>query len=388
MRVLFVSANPRSTAKLDLADELRGFLKSLRGQDVDLTLLPAAQPKDLEVALKGSRFDVVHFSGHAAKDGIWFRSANGLRRSLPIETLRGLLTGQKARLVILNACNTELVAEGIKGEVEAVIGTRDKVDDIAAKVLTETFYAELGGGASIDDAYDSATRAVTDEELPNVYGLYGTATGEPFLQLKPADAANREAQGIKISGQGPWDKFFYLGYIDEQIRSVTCQAKIDRALFYGLLIIGVVASIRISDAGTLVGVAKTIGTYVSDLVIDMAGIADKENLVLTKASVTDVADTISTAIPAFLSVIQRRLFVHRNTEVKSLRQLREITQAADELSPELREQLKTVLDQSLGTADNVDMEPLCASVTWPWTKNSNSPSATTTDEVNRNVETS
>jgi hypothetical protein len=359
MRVLFVSANPRSTAKLDLADELRGFFKSLRGQDVDLTLLPAAQPKDLEVALKGGRFDILHFSGHAAEDGIWFRRPNGLRRSLPVETLRGLLEGQDVRLVILNACNTGPVAQGISGEVEAVIGTRDKVDDIAAKVLTETFYAELGGGASIKRAYESATLAVTEEELPNVYSLFGAATGEPFLEAKKSGGV---AEGVKISGQGPWDKFFYLGYIDDQIRSVICQAKFDRVVFVGLLIIGVVASVRISDADSLWAAVVAIVMYTVDLIRDLVGKSVNGNLNLATSSVTEIADAVSAAVPAFLSVLHSRLLVHHNAEVKSLRKLRDITQAADELSPDLRKQLATILDQSIGTADNADIEPLCSRI--------------------------
>ena len=61
MRILFVSANPDWTPRLDLLDELRELKQSLKGKKYFLELLPAAQP---EHEKKAARRD----ANKAAKD--------------------------------------------------------------------------------------------------------------------------------------------------------------------------------------------------------------------------------------------------------------------------------------------------------------------------------
>ncbi len=98
--ILFVSANPSSTAKLDLADELRRFQHGLQGHDVEVMLLPAAQPDDLARAMATTDFDVVHFSGHAQDEGILMRNAAGNEELVSVNKLSELFEkyGGKTKL--------------------------------------------------------------------------------------------------------------------------------------------------------------------------------------------------------------------------------------------------------------------------------------------------
>ena len=80
MRILFVSANPDWTPRLDLLDELRELKQSLKGKKYFLELLPAAQPEDLKDAIDSSDddIDILHFTGHGTKqDGLLFRQSDG-----------------------------------------------------------------------------------------------------------------------------------------------------------------------------------------------------------------------------------------------------------------------------------------------------------------------
>ena len=142
MRILFVSANPHWTSRLDLGDEMRELLHSLRGQEIELMMLPATQPEDLKVAITSNEIDILHFSGHATgQDGILLRDKDGMERAISGSELRELIEGEAIKLAFLNACSTAATAKAIENSVGAVIGTTAPLDDEAAKKMTKVFYS-------------------------------------------------------------------------------------------------------------------------------------------------------------------------------------------------------------------------------------------------------
>ena len=341
LRILFVSSNPHWTERLDLGDEMRELLHSLRGQDVELMPLPAAQREDLEIAITANEIDVLHFSGHATeKDGIILRDADGMEEAVSGPELRELLKDKNVKLAFLNACSTEATANDICEHVGAVVGTRKPLDDRAAKQMTKVFYAQLGAGRSIDDAFKEATTSVTNDGLENVYVHAGTETGNPLTSDVAAESAS-----VRIKNQAHFDKYFFISYLDEQIRNLKGRVALNRWIFYALLAAGVLflAYIWIRDYDKLALLINIVG---EDRIDTYAGKPYLDSLIAIGAS-----------IPLLLSFFQNRLSIHANTELRSLTQLKELAKAADGLSPEMQTRLQKLMDQCISGADE-NYDPL------------------------------
>jgi hypothetical protein len=335
MRILFISANPKWEDRLELGDELRTLMSSLKGRDVDLMLLPAAQPEDLRIALGSADVDIVHFSGHAEEEGILLRDADGFAYQVPGSELLSLLQDKGVKLVVLNACSTRATAGQIEEAVGAVIGTTEPLDDRAANILTKVLYASLGNAQSVRSAFDDAVESIEHAKLPNVYIQAGANTDTPLFPGR-----SDETGEVRIEGRASYDKFFYISYLDEQIRNLTGRVWLNRVLFWVLLATGLVAwywlwfntPVTIGDVTNYVANPQNWG--------DIFGTPLLDSLL-----------ALGAGIPALISFFQSRLMMHGNRELRSLNQLRELAKASDELTPELQGRLQKILDQSIRGAD-------------------------------------
>jgi hypothetical protein len=341
MRILFISANPKWEDRLELGDELRTLLGSLKGRDVDLMLLPAAQPEDLRVALGSADIDVVHFSGHAEEEGILLRDSDGYAQQVSGSELRNLLQDNGVKLAVLNACSTKATAEEIEETVGAVIGTTKKLDDRAANKLTKVLYASLGTGQSIDAAFNEATETIEHAKLPNVY----IRAGKDVDALLFPEKADEDGK-VRIEGQAPYDKFFYISYLDEQIRNLTGRVRLNRALFWILLAVGLVAGLWLW-IDTPVAI-KDVWSYVTE---------PKNWDKVFGAPLLDSLLALGAGVPALVSFFQARLLMQGNQELRSLKQMRELAKAFEDLTPDLQGRLQKILDQSISGADK-NYEPL------------------------------
>lgn len=341
MRILFVSANPKWEDRLELGDELRTLLGSLKGRDVDLMLLPAAQPEDLKIALGSTAVDIVHFSGHAEEEGILLRDSEGFAQQVPGPELRDLLQNNGVKLAVLNACATEKTAEDIRESVGAVIGTTKPLDDRAAKKLTKVLYASLGAGQTISAAFDEATATIEKAKLPNVYVRAGKEVDAPLFP------GNTDEKGeLRIEGQAPYDKFYYINYLDEQIRNLTGRVRLNRTLFWTLLVAGLLAWYWLwFKTPVAIGEVKEYVTSPNNW----------GNIFGTP--LLDSLLALGAGIPALISFFQTRLLMQGNQELRSLKQMRELAKASEDLTPELRGRLQKILDQSIRGADK-DYQPL------------------------------
>ena len=69
--------------------------------------------------------------------------------------------------------------------------------------VTKVFYTELGDGASVEAAFDSALESIKTAELQNVYAK----TGDSFDQSLFPASVDFEGE-LTVEGQGDWDKYF------------------------------------------------------------------------------------------------------------------------------------------------------------------------------------
>lgn len=72
-----------------------------------------------------------------------------------------------ARLVVLNACFSDAVAEALCSSVDCVVGMRGKIGDEAARSFAVGFYRALGYRRSVGNAIAQAVATLAAKQLPD-----------------------------------------------------------------------------------------------------------------------------------------------------------------------------------------------------------------------------
>lgn len=158
-RILFLAANPKSTTKLRLDEEMREIddaLQSAKNRDqFELKQKWAVRPRDMRKAVLDFAPHIVHFSGHGVgQEGLALEDETGQAKLVDAEALADLFEcAEQAECVLLNACYSEVQAEAIAHHVPYVIGMSEAVGDKAALEFAIGFYDAIGAGRSIDRAF-------------------------------------------------------------------------------------------------------------------------------------------------------------------------------------------------------------------------------------------
>tara|TARA_R110002012_G_scaffold178236_2_gene343245 strand:- start:1791 stop:4325 length:2535 start_codon:yes stop_codon:yes gene_type:complete len=162
MRITFLAANPTSSGRLALDEEARSIEEKVRdAKHRDLVTFRtrwAVRSEDLQQALLEDDPVVVHFSGHGGGSiGIVLHAQDqGSERLVAEGALVDLFRVLKneIRVVVLNACYSEVQAQAIIKEIDFVVGMSDSVADDAARVFAAAFYRGLAFGRSVQTAFD------------------------------------------------------------------------------------------------------------------------------------------------------------------------------------------------------------------------------------------
>jgi hypothetical protein len=157
MRILFVTANC-ANGYIDIEREHRALQKIVEAGNGSIHILPAAEPADLQDALRASSnpcFDILHFSGHATEEeGLILRGQGRGKETLSGDAFREMLRGSGVKLVLLNACGSESTLAAIIDVVPMAIGAVREVRDVAARQFSGHFYRAVIGGATVREAFD------------------------------------------------------------------------------------------------------------------------------------------------------------------------------------------------------------------------------------------
>jgi hypothetical protein len=192
--ILILSANPRGTNVLRLAEEVRELQRALeRSRHRDgfkIEQRSAVTVQDLRRALIDCRPQVVHFAGHGvgqvvSEDAPDARKLNTVgavqsEEGLVLEDEAGqvqLVSGEAiAQLfevfantiecVVLNACYSEVQARAIAQYIPHVVGMKQAIGDRAAIEFAIGFYDGLLGGRSVKDAYQLGCNAIQMAGIP------------------------------------------------------------------------------------------------------------------------------------------------------------------------------------------------------------------------------
>jgi hypothetical protein len=205
VKVLFVSANPAATNRLQIDEEIRQIGIKLRAAEhrdaFEFVPRFAARPDDLLQALLEHKPEIVHFSGHGSSaQQLIFVDDLGNEKPVTKQALVHLFRTLKdnIRLVLLNACSTRPQAKAIAETIDCTIGMRKPIGDDAAIVFAASFYRALGFGRSVKEAFELGKAAlllesIPEDKTPELLTRAGVDAAAMVFVQPPAAAAGKPA---------------------------------------------------------------------------------------------------------------------------------------------------------------------------------------------------
>lgn len=179
VKALFLAANPASTNRLAIDEEMRAIEQKVRASDHrDMLIFQsswAVRPDDLLQLLNQHHPQIVHFSGHGSQTGLYLAGNDGQVRLVTTRALEALFTTFKdnIQLVFLNACYSREQAQALVRTIDCVVGMKESIGDDAATVFASSFYRAIGFGRSIQEAFDQGRTAlllegIVEEDVPEL----------------------------------------------------------------------------------------------------------------------------------------------------------------------------------------------------------------------------
>ncbi len=193
IKILFLSANPRTTDSLAIDEEVRAIQQCIRASHYrdSLVLIPklAAQPEDVMQALLEHKPQVVHFSAHGNEvHELLLTGDRGEDKAVNVEALQMLFSTLKdnVRVVVFNACFAHAQADAVAEVIDCAIGMNDEISDEAAIAFSGSFYRALGFGRSVQEAFDLGKVAImldgaAEEHVPKLVSREGVCASEVLL---------------------------------------------------------------------------------------------------------------------------------------------------------------------------------------------------------------
>jgi len=203
IRALVLAANPPSTTRLRLDEEVRSIDQAIqRGRHRDrfeLVTQWAVRVDHIHQHLLRYRPEIVHFSGHGEAGALVLEDAAGGARLLEPAELRRLLEqiGRTIRCVVLSACFTLAQAEAIAEFVPCVIGTSRAVPDTAVIAFSSAFYEAIAQGEDVKTAFElGSQRSVLPEETDRYRDVVVVQQTAP--QVMPVLLGNADPRRIRF----------------------------------------------------------------------------------------------------------------------------------------------------------------------------------------------
>ena len=166
-RILLIAANSMDTQALSLPKEFRdieeGIELAKKGDLFSIKQVGATRYKDLRRKLLQYQPNIVHFSGHGSSNGLFLEDDSGRAKKASKERLVDLLDkfSDQIECVILNACDSEAIAEGLSKSIPYAIGMSAPISDPSAIEFSTGFYDAIGNGRGYEDAFDFGLNAIS-----------------------------------------------------------------------------------------------------------------------------------------------------------------------------------------------------------------------------------
>jgi len=184
LKILVLASNPLATKEIDLTREVRQIEARINGvkSREALTIVPyhAVRPSDLQPLLLQERPQVLHFSSHGSMGtGLLLEDDRGNVAPVQKKALVDMIGmfNEHIQLVVLNACDTDLLARALVQHVACAIGMRTSISDAASIVFAASLYGALALGEPVKTAFRLACNALDLERMPEAK--------IPTLRVKP-----------------------------------------------------------------------------------------------------------------------------------------------------------------------------------------------------------
>ncbi|MFO0576486.1 MAG: CHAT domain-containing protein [Polyangia bacterium] len=238
--ILFLSANPSTTRRLELGQELGAIKEQLRScgaeDRIELQIEPALRADMLQAALLGHRPQIVHFSAHGSPEGELELGGSGSEdlQAVSAAQLKQVfeVLGKGILCVVLNACYSEKQAEALRSVVPCVVGMSRAVSDPAAQTFAASFYQALARGENVATAFKVGcnqigfTPAAEEQTVPRL--LEHEEHGAEHLYLFPPEPVSeppvsprRESGGSAAAApeNASWEGLLRMTTIREHLSS-------------------------------------------------------------------------------------------------------------------------------------------------------------------------
>lgn len=217
IQVVLAAANPIGTTHLQLDEEVRGIENQLAESEHALAVnsdkkaalrlrpLWAARLTDLVRDVTAFQPAVVQFSGHGqGESGLMMAGVDGRPLSIDGRILSQVLGEFAAttRLVVLNACYSQVQASAIAAVIDCVIGMKDGITDEAARLFAASLYGQLALGSSVGRAFRLALSVMAahcpdDAAIPCLLCRTGVDADKVFLSAaRPPTAHEPEWKAL------------------------------------------------------------------------------------------------------------------------------------------------------------------------------------------------
>lgn len=200
--ILLLSANPKGTSQLRLAEEMRDIKEGLRLSDnrdlFSISAAEAVRPRDIRRAILTYKPNIIHFSGHGSQDeGLLFEDEAGAVKFVDGSALASLfeLFANSIECVVLNACYSKYQAAEIARHINYVVGMSQEIQDKAAIEFAVGFYDGLGAGKGYDFAYKLGCNAIQmvgikQHLIPELHTFHNLVD-DSKLQLSSTDISKK-----------------------------------------------------------------------------------------------------------------------------------------------------------------------------------------------------
>jgi len=189
--ILFLAANPADTRPRALDEECAAIERELLmtpGRDAfDFRSKWAVSVDEMMRCLNEWQPMIIHFSGHGSGGGLRVHDDPHQphpRRDVETDGGTGIylqdnyVTGRalakmiasaapSARVLVLNSCSSDAVAEPLREAIDCVVSMRGFVGDDAARSFAVGFYRALGNCRSVDNAVAQAIATLAAKQLPD-----------------------------------------------------------------------------------------------------------------------------------------------------------------------------------------------------------------------------
>jgi len=178
LRILVVIADPLSGNLSPVAalQEWQAIARAMAGQQAPVTLCRLFPPtwQQLRQTLLGrpGSFDVIHFIGHGNASELVIEDELGLIDHVSAADLANAIAQRDARLVVLNVCESESLAEVlVQAGVPAVVATARSISNQQAIILAQELYGALAAGKPLAEAMAQAQTALRRSEGREASGV-------------------------------------------------------------------------------------------------------------------------------------------------------------------------------------------------------------------------